>query len=110
MENVDIEIALADCRNFTWMCGMKTLCGVRITQWHLNKWLATQSEFPPVPDINDPATKGCLLQMIRDITNDTSAYVTQFDEGWAIHSWPEHPSPAHYPTEAEAIAWFIVSN
>ena len=107
----DLEIQLADCDSFKWLGGMKTVCGVRLREgWQLDTWVKAQTEFPPVPDIKDPATRGCLLQIIRDISRDESAYAAEFEEGWCITTWPEQRNPQHYATEGEALAMFIINN
>ena len=105
----DVEIRLADCKRFKWMCGMKTACGVRLKKgWQLDTWIKKQTEFPPVPDIQDPATKGCLLHLVREISEDSSAYVAHFEEGWAVTTWPERRKITYHPTEAEALSLFII--
>ena len=107
----DIEIQLADCKQFKWLGGMKTVCGVRLREgWQLNTWVKEQTEFPPVPDIKDPATLGCLLYIVRQICKDDSAYAAEFEDGWCITTWPEQERPKHYATEGEALAMFIINS
>ena len=66
------------CPKWRWMPGMKTLCGVRVTDgsedWlagHLpgpttkgGGWIDTKSE-GYLPDLSDAATVGCLLVLVR---------------------------------------------
>lgn len=105
-----LDIELADCKHFKWMAGMLTLCGARIRKgWLLDNWVL-RDEFPPVPDIKDPATKGCLLALIRSLTKDAASYVAEFDDGWAVCTWPEPENQQYYPTEEEALAHFIINH
>lgn len=108
--DVEVSIQLADCRNFKWMCGMKTVCGARIKKgWMLEKWIHKDPEYPPVPDINDPATIGCLYFLLRKTYKDPGAYVHKNDEGWKVVLSEESVSEFRHTTESDALAWAIVN-
>ena len=61
------------------------------------------------PDITDPATKGCLLTLLREASEDNRIYVRQEFSGqrWAVHSpyksWPVKD------TEGEAIQAALIT-
>lgn len=108
--DVDMGISLVEAKTFKWMCGMKTACGVRIKAgWQIDTWLKSfGKDEGPVPDINDPATKGCLLQLVRDISDDKDCYVCAFAEGWAIQEWPEPAKYYYAETEGRALGEYIL--
>jgi hypothetical protein len=62
------------------------------------------------PDLNDPATLGCLLQLVREAWGEATACTAATREadgarGWIMDAWlPVSPfEPGPYPTEAEAL-------
>lgn len=112
LTDVDVGIGLTAAKQFTWMCGMKTACGVRIKSgWQLTKWLPSfGKDEGPVPDINDPATKGCLLHLVREMSDDKDCYACFFEEGWAIQEWPEPAKIYYSKTEGRALGSYIVRN
>ena len=110
-DEVEVAINLADHPKFKWACGMKTACGTRIKAgWVMDKWLkAFDPEEAPVPDLNDPATRGCLLEIVRKLGKDDTAYVSSFEEGWSVVVWPEPNVIVYKATEGLALADFIIS-
>ena len=106
MEDFDIHIALADSKSFKWMAGMRTFCGVRIKEgWLLRTWV--NSGVDPVPDIDDPATKGCLLQLAREVLGIRSTFCICRDGKWSVHT-PKKQVSKEYDTEGTALAMFIL--
>ena len=107
---IEIAIQLINQRQFKWLGGMKTACGVRIKEgWQVDKWLPSFTiDDSPVPDIEDPGTKGCLLYLVRSISEDKDAYACRFEEGWAIQEWPEPKYVNYYLTEGEALSQYII--
>lgn len=95
---------------FKWMCGMKTDCGVRIKSgWQIKKWLkGFHVDDSPLPDISDPATKGCLLAIVRKASKDKEAYVCRFEEGWTVQEWPERQEQEYSSSEGMAMVKYIV--
>jgi hypothetical protein len=60
------------------------------------------------PDLNDPATLGCLFALVREAW-DPSASIVRRADGWTLETWntdnflPDWPLGRAYPTEAEAL-------
>lgn len=61
-----------------------------------------------LPDINHPATKGWLLHMLREATEDASAWAVSDGEMWSAEAdYLEMDGPWNFPaaaTEGEALA------
>ena len=107
-EKLDYGVKLEAHPNFKWESGMKTMCGVRLKEgWLLNTWVKRDPEFAPIPDIEDAATKGCLLSIVRRITKDDEAHVAKFEQGWCICVWPEPNVVNYHSTEGIALASYI---
>ena len=102
----DIHVALADSPSFRWMGGMRTFCGVRIKKgWLLDTWV--NGDIQPVPDIEDPATKGCLLLLAREIEGKQSIFCICSGGKWGVYS-PKGVLGSTYETEGTALAMFIL--
>ena len=110
-KTIETAVDLADHPKFKWVGGMMTACGTRLSEgWQLDTWIqAFGAGEGPVPDLDDPATKGCLLDRIRTLSKDESAYVTKFDDGWGVVVWPEIEDTNYYETEGLALANCVVS-
>ena len=108
LDDIDVGQNLLKSKNFKWLCGMKTSCGVRLKAgWQLDKWIHQFNyDDSPVPDINDPATKGCLLSIVRSLSKDKECYVCRFDEGWSVVEWPESKQSYHR-SEGVALSAYI---
>lgn len=107
---MDIKLIteLVTSKNFTWMPGMRTLCGQRLRMgWSLNTWLPEQLKVKEIYiDIHDAATKGCLLHITRTL-NDPSAFVMCFEEGWQVTTFMDGQEK-YFRTEGEALANYII--
>ena len=77
--NIEAAIELIKHPRFKWAGGMRTACGIRIKEgWQIQTWLkAFHIDDMPVPDLADPATKGCLLDLVRKLSKDDDAYVVR---------------------------------
>lgn len=111
-ETLQAGISLLEHPKFAWKCGMKTACGTRMRAgWTIKTWIKSfDKDDSPIPDLNDPSTKGCLLDAVRTISKDESAYVAKFDEGWSVVVWPEPNRPTYHATEGLALANFIIES
>ena len=92
------------CKHFRFMDGMRTLCGIRLVEGgvdyiighrsgptsHGGGWVDTTDLAGIYPDLSDPATKGCVLQLIR--------------EACSIMIAPYHYHP---PTTTAAALWAV---
>ena len=65
----EIGKSIASSPHFKWMGGMKLLNGIRVLESYLPFMHITD-----IPDIQDPATFGCLLKLSRDKLNNPSWY------------------------------------
>jgi len=56
------------------------------------------------PDITDPATLGCIVQLVRDAWRRPKAYLYCYGRSWFFE--PQQPDPTNHPsgrTEAETL-------
>ena len=111
VEEIESAIKLLSCSSFKWKSGMATACGTRLKKgWQIDKWLPSFSlEDSPVPDLSDPATKGCLLEIVRTVSGDLAAYCCKFEEGWCVNVWPEPNYIEYYDSEGLALANYILN-
>lgn len=91
-EEREIARAFVACSRWRWMSGMMTE-GWRLTcvSLHDGAWSATSTfahreyYYPTLPDLNDPATLGCVVQLVRDATGRKYAYLEYIPLGcWAM--------------------------
>jgi hypothetical protein len=107
------------CRAWRWMPGMLTMDALRVvrvdTDGHALGWRAGGYVWAlnadSLPDLSDPATLGCLLELVRDawegdISTSKLRYAINVPPWCAEHEGggAEDPSRAFYgSTEAEAL-------
>ena len=111
IDEIEAAVKLLECKRFRWICGMRTACGVRVKKgWQIDTWLPSfHVDDSPVADLSDPATKGCLLMLVREVSEDKSAYCCRFEEGWCVYTWPEPGYVSYFPTEGLALADYILN-
>jgi hypothetical protein len=107
----DEQIALARraiaCPKWRWMPGMKVSEGFRVTE-SLAPFM-----FPvDLPDLNDPATLGCLLALVREAHHEPTYLPTCLDaddEAWVIES-PKRERQTRYGSYASVLVAALESS
>jgi hypothetical protein len=69
MNEQEIGKSFALSKGFKWMGGMKLLNGIRVLESYLAFMYPSDT-----PDVNDPATFGCLLFLARNKLNNPYWY------------------------------------
>ena len=113
---------LVKCKHFRWMPGMRWRFDV---ESHRNVWsrytgsdlcdddgnpITEANPFDRthdkriIIDLSDAATKGCLLQLVRDALNKpiSSVVYSAADDGWYLHTKSQF-WPVVYDSEEEAM-------
>ena len=58
------------CKHFYWVQGMLSSSGRRVGVWIPGTVCGASEEEPVWPDLDDPATLGCLLHLVREAWPD----------------------------------------
>ena len=97
---MDYARALVDHPMWAWHIGMVAERGARV--YDIGKGFAGYE----APDINHPATKGWLLHMLREATEDASAFCSWWDGPgtWMVYADGLGSHRDHQATEGEALA------
>ena len=109
---------LVASKHWRWMPGMLTLCGIRLNEGGSDYiighrsgptkdgggWVDTVDLDGIYPDLSDAATKGCLLQLVREALNKpiSSVVYSAADDGWYLHTKSQF-WPVVYDSEEEAM-------
>jgi hypothetical protein len=116
MTNEQLEIArgFVECGRWRWMPGMLDTDGGRIVDPERLMTAQKQSASSPVwllcgplalPDITDPATLGCIVQVVRDARGQPCwlpTYLDPIDEAWVIEP-PSHRRQTRYESYAAVL-------
>lgn len=103
-KDLPIYIRVFGHPNFEWMDGMRTKGGDLLLERDI------LFEDTPSIDMEDPATKGCLLHLNRKAYQDDHLYVEydKYDDTW--HVWSRGRTAVSGKTEGEALVKSILSS
>lgn len=80
------------CKHFYWTQGMLTDGGRRVGEWRPDEICGASEPANAYPDLNDPATMGCLLYLVREAWGVEPACVwwNEHDQGWVADVRPRN--------------------
>ena len=126
MESDKIELAerLMSSGRWRWMPGMRTINGRRLAVvFGASRTAAvlcdlrddansdTEDLQGELPDLNDPATVGCLLALVREAWGQDDMGASRFHGRWCVEFTPQEGQ--HYAfygsSEAEALVYALES-
>jgi hypothetical protein len=76
-DRLDLAKRAVACKHWRWMPGMLTLEGYRLDNAGR---LRAEQQGDQLPDLNDPATVGCLLALVREVWHLPPVCVVQWPE------------------------------
>jgi len=100
------------CKHWRWMPGMllvteaaNTFRLVELDFDANDRWEWQGQHSPPLPDLTDPATVGCLLDLVREAWGDPSVSIfrSALGQEWCVLIQKGGLQGFHAPTEAEAL-------
>lgn len=87
-EEVEIAKRAVACKKWRWLPGMRAIgrkgkseAWFRVEE-KLSKLTGDWSE--AIPDLSDPATIGCLLELVREVWLDREAAYSRCESGWVL--------------------------
>jgi hypothetical protein len=122
---IELGKRIVACKHFRFMDGMLTLCGIRIVAGGSDYiighrsgptkdgggWVDTVDLDGIYPDLSDAATKGCLLQLVREAWGCYSVCTCDM-EGYDAYEWvcivdTERLAPGiEFPHTRHGVTWF----
>lgn len=103
-ETQELSMRAVACKGWRWLPGMADTWGGRVREGD------GIDRIKALPNLNDPATLGCLLQLVREANSDQCACVFPIDYGPAGVMWQvrltangRQVTDRHYTTEAGAL-------
>lgn len=86
--------------------------GIQLLEWEstVSRRTFAHNQVPAyfAPDIDDHATRGCLLALIREASDRPIAYAHQPGMSWVVYDHPGNPALGSGWTEGEALAVALV--
>jgi hypothetical protein len=108
-----LKLAKSGRIKLPWRDGMNvTFDGIgahRINRWHDDGTLYIQKGW--TPDLNDHATKGCLLALVREASGDSTVYCRPSAAGWYTAGYENDTldNLPETPTEGAALVAALVA-
>ena len=107
----DLAKRLVACKGWRWMPGMLAIVPRMTVGVRLSTGDELDEALVPLPDLTDPATLGCVLQLVRDAWGDHTIVVdNDLMKGHERHDCGAHPwwvavtSLHHYAGHSEVEA------
>lgn len=87
-EEVEIAKRAVACKKWKWLPGMRAVG----RKGHPEAWFRVEEKLSKltgdwskaVPDLSDPATIGCILELVREVWLDDEAAYSRCDSGWVL--------------------------
>ena len=109
--NIELAKRAVACKHWRWMAGMLTTDDFRVTAIHPDGLphgeysqvgpLLWKINAEHMPDLNDPATLGCLLALVREVWGKPEVFVQSY---WSKSICDEYGIfQVGYPSEAELL-------
>lgn len=119
MNKIDFAKKAIQLKSWSWMPGMlaistpdvddnkSTLLKERVVETSLNNFNENNKSGNWIPDLNDPATTGCLLELVRKASESPFAFTeNSFDSKgplWKMRSFKKSIEIGHYRSESELL-------
>jgi hypothetical protein len=113
--NLELAKRAVACKRWRWMPGMLVIAegysSLRLAEeviafvwrgWPIQEADAVVLQSDCLPDLDDPATLGCLLALVREARNDSTLYAHPYGQGWRWRS-NYRDCTAIYGSEIEAL-------
>jgi hypothetical protein len=100
MNNIELAKRAVASKHWRWLPGMKTQDGRRVvfiqeeqallisSSQQLGWFGLGEADSEVLPDLTDSATRGCVLEIIREACGDHNLYCAYHKEWWHV-VWPE---------------------